>query len=391
MNNGQAEGLHYLTRAPIRLTWRAGVISAIETIERAPENRWLAPALVELQVNGYGGVGFWEDTTTADDLITAVRALTRDGCGRTLLTLITDHWQPLLARIQRYRGYIARSPELKQHFAGWHIEGPFVSDVSGYKGAHDAARTCDGTIDKIRELREVTGDDPLLLTLAPERGGAMETIALATSLGLTVSLGHTNASADTLRAAVAAGARAFTHLGNGCPQALDRHDNIVWRVLDTPGLMVGIIPDAIHVSPMAFRVMHRALDMSRIYYTTDAVSPAGMPPGRYKMDGIEFDVGEDQVVREPGKTNFSGSALRPVEGVFRAAEMLGCPWQETWHRFSQQPADFMRLEPLLAVGQLATFCLIDQPGSDAGTVTTHIAGVPAGTVSSRAKLTVSAR
>ena len=74
-----------------------------------------------------------------------------------------------------------------------------------------------------------------------------------------VALGHSNADAPGLRAAVAAGARLFTHLANACPQMLDRHDNIVWRVLDTPGLAVSLIADGIHVAPAAFRLMQQQI------------------------------------------------------------------------------------------------------------------------------------
>ena len=120
-----------------------------------------------------------------------------------------------------------------------------------------------------------------------------------------------------------------------------------------------MIPDAIHVSPRLFRLMHRVLDASSIYYTTDAMAAAGAPPGRYQLGRLDLEVGEDQVVRLPGKQNFAGSALEPVEGVFRAAHMLGCDWQEAWPRASAAPARFMGLPHGLQVGAPATFCVVE--------------------------------
>ena len=103
------------------------------------------------------------------------------------------------------------------------------------------------------------------------------------------------------------------------------------------GLTVSLIPDG-HVSPALFRVAHGCFPVEAIYYTTDAVAAAGAPPGRYTVGELEVEVGPDQIVRQPGQTNFAGSALRPVQGVFSAAQMLRCPWQQAWTAASVQPA-----------------------------------------------------
>ena len=123
-----------------------------------------------------------------------------------------------------------------------------------------------------------------------------------------------------------------------------------------------LIPDQIHVSPVLFRLTHRILPTQSIFYTSDAMSAAGAPPGRYKLGKLEVEVGADQVVRQPGNQLFAGSALRPIEGVFRAAEMLGCSWQEVWPRFSQVPAGLMSLPCELQVQQPADFCLLRLAG-----------------------------
>jgi N-acetylglucosamine-6-phosphate deacetylase len=104
--------------------------------------------------------------------------------------------------------------------------------------------------------------------------------------------------------------------------------------------------------------MHRTLPPDHMYYTTDAMSAAGMPPGRYRLGKLEVEVGPDQIVRQPGKSLFAGSALRPVDGIFRAARMLGVPWQQVWPRFSGIPARALGLSGELAVGQPADFCVL---------------------------------
>lgn len=360
MSSGEITAWHQQSRRPVRLAWAHGHITSLEPTDIVPpQNLWLAPPLVDLQVNGFAGVDFQQDDLTAVELLRAVRGLRAAGCTRLLLTLVTDDWPRLMARLGHLRRLRENSPELAAAIAGWHIEGPFLSAEPGFCGAHDASLMCDPKPEHIRQLREVTGKDPVLLTLSPERENAIAAVELAVSLGMKVSLGHTNASADQLRQAIQNGASAFTHLGNGSPRELDRHDNILWRVFELEALKVSVIPDAIHVSPALFRLMHRQLPTDAIFYVSDAMAAAGAAPGRHRLGRIELEVGEDQVVRYPGRTNFAGSALRPVDGVFRAAEMLGVPWQDAWARFSSSPAALMGLNPGLNPGGPADFCLVE--------------------------------
>jgi N-acetylglucosamine-6-phosphate deacetylase len=319
----------------------------------------VAPPLVDLQINGYGGVDFQQDNLALDDLLRATRKLQAAGCASYLLTLITDEWPRLMARLRHLRNLRSQSVELQKAIIGWHIEGPFLSPEPGFCGAHNPAVMCDPLPKHIHELRRIICSDPVLLTLAPERLEAIAAISLAVSLGMKVSLGHTNAPRKRLEQAVMAGATGFTHLGNGCPRDLDRHDNILWRVFETPGMTVGLIPDMIHVSPALFRLVHRIAGSASVYYTTDAMSAAGAPPGRYKLANLELQVGEDQIVRLPGKPNFAGSALQPIDGIFRAATMLHCSWQEVWPHFSEVPAGFVGLEQGIKVGRPADFCLLE--------------------------------
>ncbi len=347
---------HWRTGEPRELVGDAAELAAFTSA--APERLWLAPPLVDPQVNGFAGVDFQAEAPDGADLERAAAALARHGCAQFFLTLITDAWDRLLAKLARLRTLRAASPALRDALAGWHVEGPFLSAKPGFHGAHDPTLMLDPTPERLRELREAAGPDRLLITLAPERRGALAAITEAVRLGLTVSLGHTDAPAECLRDAVAAGATGFTHLGNACPQLLDRHDNILWRVLDTPGLTVSLIADGRHVSPPLFRLLHRALPPERILYTTDAMAAAGAPPGRYTLGRLALEVGPDRVVRLPGQTHFAGSALTPIEAVCTAAAMLGVSWRETWARMSVTPARWLGLS-LPEPGATTPGCLVE--------------------------------
>ena len=386
-SEGEICGRHYATGDLVRVAWENGKFSAIEKAEsrqsggadadRHAGDVWIAPGLFDVQVNGYGGIDFQKDGLTTGDLVSAARQLRNAGCTRFLLTLITDEWSRLVERLKHLRELREQSAELQSSIAGWHIEGPFLSTEPGFHGAHDPSLMCDPTPERVRELRWITGDDPLLLTLSPERPGAIEAIELAVSRGIKISLGHTNASWEVLQQAIRAGATSFTHLANGCPRELDRHDNILWRVFETPDLMVGLIPDGIHVSPALFRIVERNLTWNWIYYVSDAMSAAGMPPGLYGLGKLELEVGQDQVVRQPGKPLFAGSALRPIDGIFRAAKMLDCSWQEVWDRFSKTPAKMMGLKSQMTVGERADFCMLKVRGeNELLELRTHAAGQP---------------
>ena len=360
MSHGQIHAWNILDRKPVLAKWEEGLITEITPTDEPPaEAKWISPPLLDIQVNGYAGIDFQQDDLSEADLLHAIEQLGQACCGQILFTLVTDDWAAMTRRLANAKQLRDANPALGRAIAGWHIEGPFLSPETGYCGAHPADKMLSPTPERIAELRELTGDDPLLLTMAPEIDGALEGFAAARELGIRVSIGHTNSPAHILRRVTAGGPAGFTHLGNGCPATLDRADNILWRALDTHGLTCGLIPDRWHVSPALFRLIHRLVDPDSIYYTTDAMAAAGAPPGTYRLGHLELEVGPEQIVRLPGTPNLAGSALTPIEGVRRAAEMLDGDWQDAWKKFSTAPARFMGLPENFTVGAPATFALIE--------------------------------
>ncbi len=269
-----------------------------------------APTFFDLQVNGYGGVDFNQDDLTADALHRACERLEADGVAGILATIITDHLEQMARRLSNLARLREQDPLAKRLIAGLHIEGPFLSPVQGYRGAHpaDAIRPADA--DEMQLLLDAGVGLTKLVTLAPEQDAKAKVTRLLASRGVRVSAGHTDASVDQLSGALDAGLTLFTHLGNGCPMQMHRHDNIVQRALSlSDRLQIMFIADGVHVPYAALRNYLRLTNLDTTIIVSDAVAPAGLGPGRYTLGRWDLLIGQDMVARAPDGSHFVGSAI----------------------------------------------------------------------------------
>lgn len=295
--------------------------------------------LFDFQVNGFGGVDFQADVMTQTELEHAVAVMRRHGLGGIFATLITDEIEAQCRRLRNLERLRAASPEIARVIVGYHIEGPWLSPEPGYRGAHPPGPMHAPSLAEFERLQGAANGRIKLITLAPEWPGSAACIAGMTRAGVNIALGHTNASSEQIDAAIRAGARFVTHLGNGCPLELHRHDNIVQRLLARDELIACFIPDGVHLPPFVLRNFVRAKPAGRVLFTTDAMAGAGAGPGRYRIGQLEIDVGSDGIARQPGGSGFAGSTLTPDEGVRRCAEFLGLPLDESARLWSDEAAD----------------------------------------------------
>jgi N-acetylglucosamine-6-phosphate deacetylase len=294
--------------------------------------------LFDFQVNGFGGVDFQQDNLDAVTLGRAIDALEDHGVVRIFATLITDHIDALCRRLERFEALRAADARVRTMIAGYHLEGPWLSREAGFRGAHPAAPIHAPSVAEFEQLQHAGAGNVRLITLAPEWPGSAAVIREITSRGVYVALGHTNANDAQIDAAIEAGARFATHVGNGTPVTLPRHDNITQRLLARDELIAWFIPDGVHLPPFVLRNFVRAKPAGRVLFTTDAMAGAGAPPGRYTLGGMEIDVGADGVARQPGGSGFAGSTLAPDEGVKRVAAYLGLPIAEAERLWSDVAA-----------------------------------------------------
>jgi N-acetylglucosamine-6-phosphate deacetylase len=277
------------------------------------------PPYVDLQVNGYAGIDFNRDGLEADHLHRACERLDGDGVGGFLPTIITDDLDAMCRRLSALASHRERDPLAKRLIAGLHIEGPFLNEQDGYRGAHprDAIRPAD--LDSMARLLDAAAGLARIVTLAPERDERFVVTRSLAAQGIVVSAGHTDASLDQLRGAIDAGLSMFTHLGNGCPMQMHRHDNIVQRVLSLADrLWVSFIGDGTHVSFPALGNYLRLAGEGRAIVVTDCTAPAGLGPGRYTLGRWDIVVGDDMVPHAPDRSHLVGSGIT----MKRSAENL---------------------------------------------------------------------
>ena len=278
--------------------------------------------LFDLQVNGFAGIDF-QRTPGAAEVGRACARLNAHGVARILATFITDRPEALARKFAAFETMRRDDPLIRSTIVGYHLEGPYLSTEPGYCGAHPGELMKDPDLAEFSRWQDAAGGSIRLVTLAPERRRSEEFIAALTQRGVRISLGHTNADDRTIDAAIRAGATLCTHLGNGCPGELARHDNIIHRLLARDELIACLIPDGVHLPPFVLRNLFRAKPAGRVILTTDAMAAAGAPPGRHTLGALEVEVGPDGVVRLPGARNFAGSSLSLEVGVANATAWLG--------------------------------------------------------------------
>jgi N-acetylglucosamine-6-phosphate deacetylase len=158
-----------------------------------------------------------------------------------------------------------------------------------------------------------------------------------------IALGHTAASMEEIDNAVAAGAELVTHLGNGVPTMLPRHDNIIQRLLAPEKLIICVIPDGIHLPPFVLKNFCCSKNQDKVFFATDCMAAAGAPIGRYRLLNLDLEVGNDGIVRMPGGEGFAGSSLTMDRAVVNISEWLGISAADARDRCAKLPREFFNL------------------------------------------------
>ncbi|MBX3423684.1 MAG: N-acetylglucosamine-6-phosphate deacetylase [Pirellulaceae bacterium] len=304
----------------------------------------LGSGYVDLQLNGYVGVDFNDPKTTSHQLQQAAQALHNDGVSAVLPTIITADLDSMCRCIANVVGAMATDPLCGALFRGVHIEGPFLSPEPGYIGAHPAEHALAACANSLDKLFDAAQGMARLLTLAPEVDCDGVLTRACVQRGCLVAAGHTNASLQDLQRAVDAGLSLFTHLGNGCPRMLDRHDNIIYRALRfRDRLTYTLIADSFHIPEVLFRNLLDWIDSSRLCVVSDAISATGLGPGEYQLGLHRVRIGPDKAAWDAEGQHFVGAASSMRDADRWLAAGLGLGRELRLQLLSQNPARLLGL------------------------------------------------
>ncbi len=315
-------GLSPLNGKPLEITVRGGRIDELRPLETADFSHWIAPGMIDLQVNGFAGVDYNSPAAPLDEIARSVHVQRRSGVTRLLPTVITGSFENMSGSLRNLAKARRELPE-GAAFAGFHVEGPWISPDDGPRGAHPREHVRAPSIDEFERFQESAEGGIKLLTIAPEHPGSSEVIEHMAESGVTVAIGHTNATLEQIQDAIRAGATMSTHLGNGAHHTVNRHQNYILYQMAADELCAGLIVDGIHLPPHFVKIAVRAKGLDKVVLVTDAVAPAGCAPGIYHLGDIEVELTPDQHVERTDTRRLSGSALSMDRGLENLMRFTG--------------------------------------------------------------------
>lgn len=330
INNNQdvsvIEGIHFETGKYVQVKIHNGIVSGIINIDNphsSQKNLFIAPGLIDNQVNGYLGINFADEFFTVERMRIASQAILKDGVTTFLPTLVTNGHKELIRNFRILKDS-CEDDFLKDIIPGFHLEGPWLSPEPGFYGCHPVEHLRKPSWREFLEYQEAAGGNIIEVTISPELNGAMDFIKKCRDAGVVVAIGHTNASTEQINMAVEAGARLSTHLGNGCANTINRHRNPLWPQLANDLLTPSIIADGHHLLPEEIIVFYKVKGAENLILTSDVNHLIGMAPGDYVYMGGKVIMTEDGLVKNPELNCLAGASMPLMRGVENMMNFTGC-------------------------------------------------------------------
>ncbi|MFD2200382.1 6-phosphogluconolactonase [Shivajiella indica] len=305
---------------------------------------FFGPGLIDLQVNGVNGVDFNDASLSISDIEKSVEYLLTIGVTGFLPTLITNEKGIILKILDTITQACEINPLVDSCILGVHLEGPFISNLDGARGAHNPKFIQEPSWELLQEFQKAAKGRIKLLTLAPELEGAIDLIKKCKESGIQIAIGHSYATYPKIKEAVEAGARLSTHLGNAVPLTLPRHPNILWDQLAMEGLYASLVADGFHLDDSFLKTVIK-VKCEKSFLISDSTLFTGMPPGEYKAH-----IGDEVVLEENGRLSLkhgkgllAGASKNLREGVEYLVKSGITDLSSAWKMATSYPVKFLAL------------------------------------------------
>jgi N-acetylglucosamine-6-phosphate deacetylase len=339
--------------AAIEIAIRDGMITEISSA-RHEDQAWLSAGLIDLQVNGYAGEDLNADGLEPDVVIALTERMLEVGVTTFLPTLITASEEKIKSALRAIAEARRASKLVADAVPYVHVEGPHISEVDGFRGAHPREHVRPADLAEFYRWQEASGGLVGMITLSPHAPGIEDYIAAVTKHGVVVALGHTHAEPEQIRRAVDAGARLSTHLGNGIAATIDRHRNGIWPQLADDRLSATLIADGHHVPADMLKAVIRAKGMGRSILVSDTVAVGGKPPGVYQTPvGGQVRLEANGRLGLVGTEYLAGAVVPLKDDVARLCEMTGTSLSDSLAMATIHPGRFVGGRGIIEVGARA--------------------------------------
>ena len=327
-----SKGLH-------RIHLSDGTIAGVDAIGPQRESMpFCSPGFIDLQINGSHGVNFGAPDLTPEAAVSVLNPIRESGVTSFCPTLVTDTLEGLERSFRTLELTRRNFPEFANSVPCYHLEGPFLSR-NGSRGAHNPEWMRPPCWEEFLRLQRAANGHIGILTIAPELPGAIDFIRRASASGVTVALGHTDCTPEDVNAAVEAGARLSTHLGNGCPEYIHRHRAPIGAQLAADGLNAGIICDGFHLPCELVRTIARVKGYQRCILVTDATHVTGLPAGRYSLGSMPIELwANGRITTFTSPPCLGGSTLRMDEAIARFVSWSGLNLEDALQAATSNPA-----------------------------------------------------
>ena len=293
-------------------------ISGIEPGRIDADGGWLVPGFVDIHCHGGGGHTF--TTGDADEARQAAAFHASHGTTTVVASLVSSPFELMRSASAAFAPLVAAGV-----IGGVHFEGPYLSEACC--GAQNPAFLRDPSLAELAALLDAAGPDVIrMMTIAPERAGALDAIEFLASHGIVAAIGHTDATYAQVLAGVAAGATVGTHVFNGMRPPHHRAPGPVYALLRSAGIVCEFVADGVHMAEETLEFATHTVGVGRAALITDAIMATGMPDGEYELGGqaVQVDDGVARLVTSDGSQgSIAGSTLTMDAAFRRTARVTG--------------------------------------------------------------------